>query len=209
MEIFKPQDPIPATRSLVFEIKGIEAGTGKESKSNIITGYASTFGDMDRSGDVMVKGCFKKSIKRTGGKWPVKLEHKSVIGLNRTAREDDEGLYVKSILFAEEDDLPAAKEAMALVKNCEKFGHKLGLSVGGLIKEASPVYKENTMMWEIREFEILEHSITGTPANPNASLKSISDVLTGKYEAVRHKKHFLFDLKKKFDKEVAETEKLL
>lgn len=40
-------------------------------KSGLIRGYASTFGNIDLGDDIVEQGAFKKTLKETGGKWPI------------------------------------------------------------------------------------------------------------------------------------------
>ena len=166
---------IPYRKSLAFEIKE----TGKETGE--IEGYASVFGNKDHHYDIMVKGAFQKSIKETKGKWPVLLNHKpdNMIGLNMEAEEDAYGLKIKSKLFIDDDNIPKAKEAFAIVMKAKKYGHKLGLSVGGFISKVQPEYSKEERGWiyRIMEFELMEHSITPFPANPKARIKENKSLL--------------------------------
>ena len=147
---------------------------GKKEDTKI-KGYASTFGNLDRQRDVMVRGCFKKSIEKTGGKWPVKLNHSIDIGMNLTAEEDDKGLYVESALYTGENAVDDAVKAVALVKNAIRYDHQMGLSISGIVKQIAIVRDEEAgeNYYEIRDFEMLEHSITSIPANPQASITSL------------------------------------
>ena len=148
-----------------------------EDDSSEITGYASTFDNLDHHYHIMKKGCFDDTLKSTSGKWPVKLEHQDIIGMNKSATVDKKGLYIESALFSNDNDLPKAKEAYALVKNCLKFKHPLGLSVGGIISNMKFGYKKGIGLYvEILGFDIMEHSITGTPANPQARIQSSKEI---------------------------------
>ena len=200
------ENPIPFSRFCSFEIKEMVQKPGDHFR---IKGYASTFENIDRVDDKMVKGCFDKTLKKSRGKWPVKLEHKDIIGFNETAMVDDKGLYVESSLFSGDEDIPLAKTAIALIKNCKRYGHKLGLSVGGMVKQISYLFMDGKMVTEIKEFDVLEHSITGTPANPEAKLKTLSYEIKDFYDAVHNNKKNYFDFQKKLDEGLADFKKIV
>ena len=164
---------------LPFTIKEAVQEDGKDAT---ITGYASTFGNIDRYNDVMVKGCFKKSLKKNKGSWIVKLNHYEDIGVNVKAKEDEKGLYVESKLFTGSRPISDAEKAVALIMNANKYKHPMGLSIGGYAKEVVRIYNEKTeeMKFEILEFDILEHSITSIPANPQAEISSLKSIFFNK-----------------------------
>lgn len=158
------------------------------SEEGIIKGYASTFGNLDRHKDVMVKGCFQKTLQQTGGKMPVLYNHSKQIGINTKAYEDDKGLYVEAKIFKDSPDIQSAKEAWALIKANLESGTPMGLSVGGLIKEFDVSYVDGRPQWNIKEMELLEYSVTPTPANPKASVlnnKEFSMEVFGKIDRLQ------------------------
>ena len=171
---------LPCKASNTFSIKEYRED-GDDIK---VTGYASTFENIDSYGDIMKPGAFKESIKKTKGKWPVLLLHKEQIGANILAKEDQKGLYVESKIF-KSSDIPRAKEAIALIKKSFDYKIPMGLSIGGMVKkikfiddpDAKDGYKYK---YEIYEFQIREHSITPIPANMQALVmdEKSSDFLT-------------------------------
>lgn len=50
------------TKSFSFETKDLSIDSG----SRKISGYAAIFGNIDKSGDMLIKGCFSKSIQDRG-----------------------------------------------------------------------------------------------------------------------------------------------
>ena len=166
------------SHNVPFNIKAVNTNSTDEDAT--ITGYASTFGNIDRMKDIMIKGCFKKTIKETKGKWPVKLNHSIDIGANIKAKEDEVGLYVESKLYTSGvDALDDSRKALILVKNAIKYGHPMGLSISGIVKNYATVVDQETgkMFFEIREFEIVEHSLTSTPANPKAEITKLKSCI--------------------------------
>ena len=149
-----------------------------KTESTVIKGYASTFGNMDYHKDVFVRGAFANTLKESQGVWPVLLNHKDQIGMNTLAKETSKGLYIESDLYDDEEGTEKAKEAVALVKKSKKYGHQMGLSIGGIIKNMAVGYDdEKGMYWEIKKFIIMEHSVTPTPANPQARIKTQKNLL--------------------------------
>ncbi|MCF6301755.1 MAG: HK97 family phage prohead protease [Devosiaceae bacterium] len=82
-------------------------------------GYASIFGHADKSGDVVMPGAFKRSLKKPG-RTNVQLlfqhDPKEPIGKILSVAEDDIGLKVEGLLFPE---VERAKSLIALVSGCQ------------------------------------------------------------------------------------------
>lgn len=144
-----------------FEFKAInEDGT--------FEGYASTFGNKDSQGDVVVKGAFKKTIGIRKGKWPVLWQHDyfTPIGANVAAEEDDKGLKVSGQLFLGMD---SARNAYEWAKGAMAAGLSVGLSIGFRIVEKSI---ENGIRY-LKEIALVEYSFVTFPANEEADLTGI------------------------------------
>ena len=65
------------TKSLTFKVEAQpESGLGRFS------GIASTYGNVDQAGDVMIRGCFSRSIATKGTHFPLLWTHdmREVIG---------------------------------------------------------------------------------------------------------------------------------
>lgn len=75
-----------------------------DSEKRIITGYAAVFGNKDKAGDILVKGCFSKSIQERGPEsnandkilllWMHNMDEP--IGFPILLREDEKGLYFEA-----------------------------------------------------------------------------------------------------------------
>lgn len=88
-----------------FQVKSIEA---KElvhnSESRKISGYAAVFGNKDKAGDILIKGCFAKSIAERGPESSAKdkiihlwmHDMKEPVGKITALKEDDHGLYFEA-----------------------------------------------------------------------------------------------------------------
>lgn len=167
-----------------------------------LRGYASTFGNMDRGKDIMVKGCFKKSLKNNKGKWPLLLNHKAenTVGMNVKAKEDANGLLIESKIYYNENAVPESEKAVKLIKNAMRYEHPMGLSIGGIIKDMKFIMggKGEESYFEIKEFDIIEHSITSTPMNPKAEITALKSSFSK-----------ISELKSSFIKENTDNERIL
>lgn len=86
------------------------------SESRTISGYAAIFGNIDKSGDMLVKGCFAKSIQERGPEsnandkiaflWMHNMDEP--IARITVLREDDKGLYFEAIV----DDVDRGNQAI-------------------------------------------------------------------------------------------------
>lgn len=99
-------------KSLDLNVKEIEL----DSEKRTISGYAAIFGNVDKSGDVLVKGCFSKSIQDRG---PESSANDKIIMLwmhdmdepiarVTVLKEDDKGLYFE----AKVDDVDKGNQAL-------------------------------------------------------------------------------------------------
>lgn len=85
-----------------FEYKEVTIDEEKRK----VSGYLAVFGNKDSDGDILMKGCFAKSLRERGpqsatnGKIAFLLQHKmdSPLGRFTTLREDDFGLYFESLM---------------------------------------------------------------------------------------------------------------
>jgi len=150
--------------------------TDDESRDGIrISGLASTFGNIDRHGDIIAKGAFKKTIRGLG-KLPMLMDHShetnSQAGSFDKFKETDEGLVVSGFLSRTQQ----TEHVIRLIED----GHLDTLSIGGLFKFAvEPNKKGNSIIEEVNLFEV---SIVTIPANPKAQFGLKSLMLPGKPE---------------------------
>lgn len=152
------------TRIFPFELKTVNDNGSFE-------GYASTFGNKDHDGDIIVKGAFKKTIALKKGKWPILWQHNMDVpaGANLTAEEDEKGLKVNGQLFLE---MSSGKEAYAWVKGALEAGLSVGLSIGYRVLEK---YIDNGIRY-LKEIALVEYSIVTFPANEMAEVTTIKSI---------------------------------
>jgi HK97 family phage prohead protease len=135
-----------------------------------ITGYASTFGNIDRVGDVVMKGAFQKTIAERLPTGKIKLMSKhfayggdglETVGTVDVLREDSKGLYFEADI-AETDH---AQEIYKLAKG----GHLSASSIGYSVVDGGPGVVEGKEAFEIREAKLFEITLTNNPANEMAT----------------------------------------
>lgn len=146
-------------KQVSFEIKEInEAGE--------FTGYASTFGNEDLGGDIIMSGAFSKTIKENP-EVPILWGHsaREVIGINKIAREDSKGLYVEGVLNM---DVQRARETRSLMQ----MKAVKGLSIGydAVVVDWT---REKEGIRILREVKLWEYSATPFPMNPEAQVTAV------------------------------------
>lgn len=149
-----------------FVVKSVE----EESADFHFEAYASTYGNTDRDGDVMAKGCFDNTLK-TKAVVPMCLNHdrNRVIGKHELS-VDEKGLRTRSTFNLSD---PEAKKTYDLMK----MGALDSLSIGFFINDYEPVdAKQPYGGWIFKEVEIFEISVVTVPANPQATIDNMSVV---------------------------------
>jgi len=150
-------------KTFALEIKATDEASG--GATGMIRGYASTFGNVDLGGDMVVKGAFKKTISENKS-IPILADHNpsKQIGWNIRAEEDAKGLYVEG-----EIDLtnPDGRIKWNLAKRAVDLGASMGLSIGFQTVKAEPM-KENPLIRQLKEIKLYEYSIVTFPMNTEA-----------------------------------------
>lgn len=126
-------------------------------------GYGAVFGNIDRDGDVVVKGAFADSLK---AQLPALLwQHnpKEPIGRFDVVREDEKGLFVKGRLSG----TGKGAEAYELLK----MGALNGLSIGFVTREAQRSSASGTR--NILRADLMEVSLVTFPANELARVQTV------------------------------------
>lgn len=159
-------------KTFPLEVKGAE-------DSGRIEGYASTFGNVDFGGDMVMPGAFEKTIREQRGVFPILADHMPSwqIGWNEKASEDSRGLAVSGALDVAVNQ--KAKEKHSLAKKGMQLGASVGLSIG-----------YSTMKWEmttidgksvrlLKEVRLWEYSLVTFPMNDEAMLTGAKSWLEG------------------------------
>jgi HK97 family phage prohead protease len=159
-----------------LEIKGV-------TEAGLFEGYASTFGERDLGGDIVVAGAFAKSLKARGAKG-VRMfadhDSRKRIGVWTEIAEDEKGLAVKGRLLLEKQD---GKDAYIDLKE----GALDGMSIGFRTKSDSYDGRRKARM--LKEVDLLEISLVSFPMNENARVTGVKSIKT-----IREFEDFLRDV---------------
>ena len=146
--------------------------TAKSEEPGTFTGYASTFGgEPDLQGDIVVYGAFTRSIRdwRARGSWPSllwnhdKSSPAAVLGVITDMRQDDRGLLVAGKLDLDHEPALEVYKAM-------KSGRISTFSFAyAIVRE----HRRDDGVNVLDELDVLDVTITATPANRSAQLVSI------------------------------------
>lgn len=154
----------------ITEVHEEKSHHNKESNIGIVKGLASTFGNVDRGNDRIMKGAFGKSIDRyKGNSRPIKMfyQHNShdIIGgfPSSEIKETDKGLEVTGHINL---DVQKGREAYALAKQGVLTDFSIGYTVGDY------AIKEDGIR-DLKEIELWEISLVGEPMN---QLARVTDV---------------------------------
>jgi len=165
------------------------------TEDGTIRGYASIFGNVDKGGDIVAPGAFKKSIKARKGKvLPMLWNHDPghPIGKWTVIEEDERGLKIEGRITP---GVSKGAEVLAMVRD-EVID---GMSIGYATIKAD--YDEVTGVRTLKEVELWEVSLVTFPMNTEATVQGVKalsiddarditerdweDILTGKRDAIR------------------------
>jgi HK97 family phage prohead protease len=148
-----------------FEVKL----AGDDRPPGTIEGYGSVFGLLDRGGDMVMKGAFKKTLRewKKLKQLPQMLwshDMSNIIGLWTDMEEDDKGLKLTGELVLE---VPQAQVAYALMKrNAVK-----GLSIGYRTRDYE--IDRTTGVRKLKEVELYEVSLVSVPMLAEAQVTGV------------------------------------
>ncbi len=179
------------TKNISLEIK--QEDLNEEKK--IFIAYASTFGNKDFDGDVILKGAFLSSIKKfkdSKGKVPkLAFQHDTsrLPGKILDLKEDDLGLLMEAQFI----DTQEGRDRLVEVKE----GVITDVSIGFNILDSEqgeklprPTFFGRTHERIIKEVELFEVSLVSFPANPKAEIISMKS----REEKKRYLENFLRSL---------------
>ena len=170
-------DAITDSPSDRLTVKAVATST-ETAEAGTFTAYASAFGNVDRTGERVIKGAFAATIaawKASGRDLPLVWDHElgahDVIGSvsSATMEERDAGLYVEGQLDIEDSEL--AREAWRSVKR-----NRISLSFGFLVEEDR---KGADGVKELTKIDLMEVTLTAVPANPDARVLSSKNAIGG------------------------------
>ena len=149
----------------VYECE-IKTGTDEEG---VFEGYASTFGNVDKGNDIVVNGAFRKSLRRRPfNKVKLLYQHRTdePIGVFRSMKEDERGLYVKGQLAM---GTQKGKEVYELMK----MGALDAMSIGFKADPKSQSYDERRRRRFLKDVDLMEVSLVTFPMNDKAIVHQV------------------------------------
>lgn len=143
------------------EVKGKD---GKMIKVGKFTGFASTYGNEDQGGDVVIPGAFTKSLQESKNETIVLFNHSSMIPIGKGILEDSkEGLLMHAEINL---DIEEGRSRMSLVRQ----GVLKALSIGFNTIKASFNDLGQRLLKELRLREV---SLVPFPMNEEAEIFSV------------------------------------
>lgn len=149
-----------------------------DNESRTISGYAAIFGNKDKAGDILIKGCFSKSIQDRGPEsaandkiimlWMHNMNEP--IGRITVLNEDDKGLYFEAII----DDVPRGNQA---IKQLES-GTLNQFSIGYQYVWENCEYDAEKDAFIVKEVKLHEISVVSIGCNGETEylgLKTVED----------------------------------
>lgn len=165
MRKFDPQTRFAAALDLDVKADG----------EGFLTGYASVFDVVDRQGEIVRRGAYRRTlaehkVQRTSPAllWSHKLDHP--IGRWVELREDERGLWAKGKLSLNTD---AGKQAYTHLVN----GDLDGLSIGFVVPDGGRKYAGDGT-FELLDIDLVEISVVTAPANRGARISSVKALST-------------------------------
>lgn len=143
--------------------------TKELSEDGTFSGYASTFGNVDLGGDIIVQGAFAETLtKRPPSKVKMLRDHdmRSMVGVWTEAREDNTGLHVTGRLLLNTE---RGRETYELMK----AGALDSLSVGYRTLGEEYAREEGRSVRRIKSVDLMEVSIVPFPMNERAVINSV------------------------------------
>jgi HK97 family phage prohead protease len=130
-----------------------------------VEGYASTFGNVDAVGDIVMPGAYKRTLNNNMTRIKVLRDHEQPIGRPIEAMEDSKGLYTRSHI----SDTQLGNETLTLLRD----GVLDRMSIG-----YEPVAKdfgqhEGKQVRFLKEIKLYEWSIVTFPANDAAAVTGV------------------------------------
>lgn len=149
-------------RSKHFKVKALE-----ENSDFQFDGYASTYENEDRDGDIIEKGCFSDSLKNKTV-YPLCFNHNLSTVIGKVDLMDDEkGVFAKGT-FNQNDDV--AEKYYNLVK----MGAIDSMSIHFFVQDYEPVDSTKPYGgWRIKKADIIEVSLVTVPANTEALISTV------------------------------------
>ena len=178
-----------ATETLAFAaLIELKAEHDDDEERGVFEGLASTFGNVDRGGDVIMPGAFAAAVKGSPKKIKLLFAHdtREPVGVIMELEETDRGLRIKGRLLIEQG-VPTADKVFALMK----AGALDALSIGFMVPNNGATFDREAGVRVIKKIELMEISIVTFAMNPKAKIQRVKAV--GNIETKRDFEDYLRD----------------
>jgi HK97 family phage prohead protease len=159
----------------------VEWKAADEDDENTLTGYASTFNNVDLQHDSVAKGAFKNTLGRVrNGEVPYLADHRAsvrdVLGTLTDAIEDNKGLKIK-VRFAKDADSQAIRQKMM-------DGHVRKMSIGYEPLQWRYETRGQKRVRVLEDVKLWEVSAVVFPANPAAVIQTVKSAVAETIDTV-------------------------
>ena len=157
-----------------------------DTKGRVITGYLSSFGNVDHDGDIIEKGAYAKSITERLNSIYFLNQHdwKKPLSKFKTLIEDDKGLYFESMPLP---DTSYGNDVIKLYEAGVLNEHSVGFQT------VKSDYDKDKQVRIIKEIKLYEGSVVTLGANSNtpfngfkSSIKEVDDQIKTIMKAIRN-----------------------
>lgn len=134
-------------------------------------GYASTFGNIDRVDDIVVKGAFGTITNPKKVKLLWQHDQRQPIGAWQVLKEDQKGLYAEGLLALKTQKGAEAYELM-------KMGGLSDMSIGYKTLDAENASVAGKRVRKLKKVDLVEVSLVSVPANELATVEDVKSART-------------------------------
>ena len=147
----------------MFETKSLSFKIADDGSLGRFSGDASTYGNVDLAGDIVLPGAFKRCLAEKGIHYPLLWSHdmKDVIG-SFDVVDSEAALRIEGSFNM---DVQRGKEGYHLLKR----GDLRGLSIGYIVKDCDWDAEGHRLL---KDVELVEVSLVAFPCNPEATAEA-------------------------------------
>jgi uncharacterized protein len=156
----------------LFPATSVDIKAGSTVQGSI-KGYAATWNNLDRQGDIILPGAFDKGLPAFMQDGFIALSHdpsRLPIAIPTDVRSDDTGL----LLTADFHSTPEAQNARTVAQERMAAGKSVAFSIGYTVP---PDGEERTRSGTrlLKQIDLMEVSLVTIPANPLAQVTAVKD----------------------------------
>jgi hypothetical protein len=154
------------------EHKSVELEIKADGDTGGLTGYLSTFGNIDQGGDIVEAGAFTKTLQERPVNallWHHDPSEPAKVCGSYSAKQDDRGLLIDSDFLPD----PDSQNIRTKVRALKERGVKVGLSIGYQVVKFSIDKVGGEVVRRLKELKLNEGSLTLFPMNEMALVTGV------------------------------------